>query len=53
MVTDSHTRNGKYDKNSLNYPFPSQLMKTTQSDIIVIIGGNIEASKTVQSVFCN
>jgi len=29
-----------YTRNSLNYPFPSELMKTTQSDIIVVIGRN-------------
>jgi len=34
-----------YDKNSLNYPFPPELMKTTQSDIIVVTTGNGETSK--------
>ena len=37
-----------YDRNSLNYPFPSEFMKNTQSGIVVVIGGNVE---TVLSVF--
>jgi len=35
-----------YTRNSLNYPFPSKLVKTTQSDITVVIGGNVETRKT-------
>jgi len=35
------------------YPFPYELMKTTQSDVIVVIPDNAEALKTVPSVFCN
>ena len=32
-------------RNSLKYPFSSQLMKTTQLDSIAVIGGNVETSK--------
>jgi len=54
MLTNSHIRHRKFKKknrNSLNYPSPSELMKTTPSHITVVIGGNVETSKTVPSVF--
>ena len=35
-----------YTRNSLNCPFPSEIMKTTHSDNIVVIVGNAETSKT-------
>jgi len=43
MVTNRHIRKLfqiAYDRNSLNYPFPFELRKTTQSDMILVIGGN-------------
>jgi len=41
------------DRNLLNYPFPSELIKTTQSDIIVVSGDNVETWKSIPSVFYN
>jgi len=43
----------KHEINSLSYLFPSQLMKTMQSDIIVVIVGNVQASKTIPFVLYN
>ena len=44
LVTPQQSAN--YTINLLNYPFPSEIMKSTHSDNIVVIGGNDETSKT-------
>jgi len=37
----------------IHYIFPAELMKTVQSDIIIVVGDNVETSKTVPSIFYN